>query len=166
MTEFGINTYLKTSYYISSRCYSNKINLLISLIRYCIAMVFIASGLKAMSPEATSQMITHYLNLLGISSAGLPLKLTAMSLCLMEMLIGVVALSKRLFYVVSPVYVVMMLIFTFITYINLTSPYGSYESCGCFGEIVPLNAVETFIKILFLLSFSIILCAHSYMKSK
>lgn len=166
MAVFEPDTYLRAIRGISSRCHGSRYELLISLIRYFMAVTFIASGLlKALSPDATSQMITQYLNLLGITSFGLSTKFIAVSLCLAEMLIGIIALAKRWFYIVAPMYVVIMLFFTFITYINLTSPYGSYESCGCFGEIIHLNALETFIKNLFLLSFSLLLCAH-YIKSK
>jgi len=38
-----------------------------------------------------------------------------------------------------------------LTYINLVAPLGGIESCGCFGELIHLNAKETFFKNLLLL---------------
>lgn len=165
MTELETDINLRVLHGSPSTCHGNRFEVLADLARYCLAAVFIVSGVfKAVSPEATSMMITQYLNMLGVTSELPSPGFMAVTLCVIEFLMGAVALSGRLFYYVSPLYVVAMFFFTGITFINLTSPYGAFESCGCFGEIIHLNAPETFVKNLFLLIVSILLCIRCYIK--
>jgi len=145
--------------------------LLFSLLRYSLAVTLIASGmLKALNLNATSQTIIHYLSLLEIGYSWCPLRLMAIGVCSGEILIGILALFRMVFHLISPVYVMVMAFFVILTYIDLTSPYGGLESCGCFGELIHLNATETFIKNLVLLAISVTLCVfacanHKQLKS-
>lgn len=118
------------------------VSLFFRSLRYILAAVFIASGLlKALSLTATAQTIVHYLNLLGVSHSGLPLRLMAIAVCAGEIAAGILALSGKVFKLISPFYIIAMAAFTILTYLNLTSPYGNQESCGCFGEST-LSAVR------------------------
>lgn len=126
--------------------------------RYVIAVIFIASGLlKGMSIEATEHAVRGYLDLMGFSSGIVPLSVLSVLLCLVEIAIGILALSKRVFRQIHPIYTLIIGFFTFITYVNVISPLGGLVSCGCFGEIIPLDATETFVKNLCLLAISITL---------
>ncbi len=130
-----------------------------NILRLILAVTFIASGvLKALNPDATARTIIRYLSLLGLALDGIPIRLMAIGVCIGEILIGISACVRRVFHVISPVYVAVMAAFVILTYIDLTSSYGGLESCGCFGEPIHLNATETFIKNLVLLAISVTLC--------
>lgn len=134
----------------------------LSVLRYIIGLTFMTSGfLKIVNPDATGQLIVQYMGLLGIGYSGFPLRPVAIAFCVGEILIGVMACVRRVFLIIFPIYVVVILFFVIVTYINLTSPYGGLESCGCFGELVHLGATETFIKNLLLLAMSVALCIRT-----
>ncbi len=133
-----------------------------SVLRYILGLTFVTSGfLKVMNPDATGQLIVQYMGLLGIGYSGFPLRTVAISFCVGEILIGVMACVGKVFRMVSPLYVMVMLFFLIETYINLTSLYGGIESCGCFGELIHLGPTETFIKNLLLLAISVALCIRN-----
>lgn len=136
------------------------------ILRYILGLTFVLSGLlKIAAPGAVEQSIIQYLSLLGIGYSDLPLQVMAIALCVVEIAIGIMACVGWLFRRISLVYVFVMFFFTVLTYINLMSPYGSLESCGCFGEIIHLNPMETFIKNLVLLAISVLLyCRYKFNK--
>ncbi len=129
-----------------------------SVLRYILGVTFILSGLlKIVAPSAVVQSIIQYLSLLGIGYSDLPLRMMAIALCIGEITIGIIACVRWLFRKISLLYVFVLFFFTVLTYINLTSPYGGMESCGCFGELIHLSPMETFIKNLLLLGISVVL---------
>lgn len=126
--------------------------------RYAIAFTFIASGaMKAANLAATAETVRGYCNLLGVSGPELPYYWIGLLVCIGEICLGILGFSRKKFTRILPVYAAVLAAFTWITYINITSPLGSMESCGCFGEIIHLDAQETFVKNIVLLAISLVL---------
>lgn len=143
---------------ITSVCVKKCFWIVLEVFRYVIAVTFIASGLlKGMSIEATEQAVRGYIDLMGLPFDMIPLSIFSVLICVCEIIIGILALIKRVFRLIHPIYTLIIGVFTFITYLNITSPFGGLESCGCFGEIIHLDATETFVKNLCLLAISITL---------
>lgn len=77
--------------------------------------------------------------------------IVAVSVCIGEVMIGALALWPNAYNRIHWIYPVVMVFFTYLTYLNLIVPYGQIESCGCFGEVIHLNPKETFVKNIILL---------------
>ena len=91
----------------------------------------------------------------------------AIIICSAELLLGIAAFFPRLRDFVAWVYLIVMGVFTYITYLNLVSLYGQIESCGCFGEVIHLTPAESFYKNVVLLALTILACVLSvYNKRK
>ena len=130
----------------------------ISVAWMLLSLTFIASGiLKGISVKGFALTVREFLNLLGLESFQSHSFLIAVLICIFETLIGLMGFIKKLRPILCLIYPIVMLFFTIITYINLTDIYGGIESCGCFGEIIHLNPMETFVKNLLLLGISLIL---------
>ena len=72
----------------------------------------------------------------------------AVVICAIETVTGLLALKREYVAVVSVVFLVIMSFFVWLTGINLFCPslMGSIESCGCFGELVHLSPLASFVK--------------------
>lgn len=90
----------------------------------------------------------------------------AIVICSAELLLGIAAFVPRLRDYAAWVYLIVMGIFTYITYLNLVSLYGQIESCGCFGEVIHLTPSESFYKNVVLLILAIIACVLSVCKQE
>lgn len=120
-----------------------------------LSMTFIVSGiLKGVAVKGFIITVREFLDLLGLETLQPYSAIFAIAICVCETAIGMLALIKRLRPILILIYTVFLAFFTIITYINLTDMYGGLESCGCFGEIIHLNPMETFVKNLFLLGIS------------
>ena len=110
-------------------------------------MTFIASGiLKVIAVKGFAITVREFLDLLGLETLQPHSFLLAIAICFCETAIGLLTFFKRLRSMLSLIYPAILAFFTIITYINLTDMYGGIESCGCFGEIIHLNPMETFVK--------------------
>lgn len=140
---------------------NRKINW-ISVAWVLLSVTFIASGiLKGISVKGFALTVREFLNLLGLETFQSHSFLIAVLMCIFETLIGLLGFIKKLRPILCLIYPIVMLFFTIITYINLTDIYGGIESCGCFGEIIHLNPMETFVKNLLLFGISIIILYSS-----
>ncbi len=123
-----------------------------------LSVTFIASGiLKGIAVKGFATTVREFLDLLSLETLqpySFPL---AVAICIFETAIGVLIFFKPLRPALSLICSIVLIFFTVITYINLTDMYGGIESCGCFGEIIHLNPLETFVKNLILLGISIFL---------
>lgn len=130
------------------------------VLRFAISVTFILSGIsKGANIEGTSQLIIQYLGLLDFNvELGMPSNIIAAIICSFEIFVGMLALNRKTFVLILPICTFAILAFTILTFINLVSPLVGLESCGCFGELIHLNAKETFYKniVLLLLSFYLI----------
>lgn len=72
----------------------------------------------------------------------------AVALCAVEVLLGLLAISRR--YAVFALWPMLALLsfFVWLTAVNAfwPSPFGSIESCGCFGELIHFSPLASFIK--------------------
>lgn len=123
-------------------------SLVTNVLRFVIALTFIISGIsKGGNLDSTSQLINLYCGLLGLDGVfGVSIHIIAATICSFEIFIGILALNRSTFMMMLPIYTLTILGFTILTCINLISPLGGIESCGCFGELIHLNAEETFFK--------------------
>lgn len=123
-----------------------------------LSVTFIASGmLKGIAVKGFAITVREFLDLMGLETLqpySFPL---AIAICMFESAIGVLTFFKSLRPILFLIYPIVLFFFTIITYINLTDMYGGIESCGCFGELILLNPLETFVKNLLLLGISVTL---------
>ena len=124
--------------------------------RIVISASFILSGMmKGVNLQAVGQTVSDYCGLFSLAPDYIIVSITAFFICGTEIWLGLLATDKATYRRLQPIYIIIMTGFTFLTYVNLTSPFGNFGSCGCFGEIVPINATETFIKNIVLLGIMI-----------
>lgn len=141
----------------SSEGHLQWLSALTNVIWYILGMTFITSGiLKVIAVKGFAITVREFLDLLGLETLQPYSFALAIAICAGETVIGLLTFIKSLRPVLSLIYPAILSFFTIITYINLTDIYGGIESCGCFGEIIHLDPIETFIKNLILLSFSIL----------
>lgn len=118
------------------------------VLRFAISVTFILSGIsKGANIEGTSQLIDQYCGLLCVEGGlGISTYIVAVVICSFEIFIGMLAFNRKIFVVALPIYTLTIMGFTILSCVNLLSPLGGIESCGCFGELIHLNARETFYK--------------------
>lgn len=131
---------------------------LTNVIWFILGMTFITSGiLKVIAVKGFAITVREFLDLLGLETLQPYSFALAVAICAGETAIGLLSFIKRLRPALSLIYTAILTFFTIITYINLTDMYGGIESCGCFGEIIHLNPLETFVKNVILLGISLYL---------
>lgn len=119
------------------------------MLRLILAVTFILSGfLKGVNLQSAADLVRNYCALIGFSPK-YPY-LMAFAICTGEIFIGFLAFDRRIYAKLHLAYTAVVCFFIFVTSINLISPFGSIESCGCFGELIHLDPVQSFIKNLFL----------------
>lgn len=129
-----------------------------ALIRLLIAFTFVLSGImKGVNLPAVSQTVRNYSDLFDVTLEPSHAFTFALVVCVLEIFIGLLAFDNRTYRKLYPIYIVVILVFLFLTYVNLNSPLGHSESCGCFGEFFSLDATGTFVKNMILLCLVIIL---------
>lgn len=124
---------------------------------YLLCITFICSGLlKAVNVEAFAQTVRSFFGLLGLDLLYGYEYVIAVCVCFMETFIGFVSLNLKFMMSLRWVFTVIIGAFTWITYINFTDIYGGIESCGCFGELIHMDAGETLSKNVVLLALSLL----------
>lgn len=142
------------------------ISILNSVAWMLLSVTFIASGiLKGVAVKGFIITVREFLDLLGLETLQPYSVLLAIAICVCETAIGMLVLFKRLRPILSLIYPVILSFFTIITYINLTDMYGGLESCGCFGEIIHLNPMETFAKNLVLFGISLYVLSVNFIRT-
>ena len=127
-------------------CKKEKI---VTIFRIALGVCFILSGMmKAVNVYSFAKEIRMYVEAYLDSyfvqwTVGI-----AVVICAIEITTGLQALRKRNVTVVSVTFLAMLSFFVWLTGINLFSPslIGSIESCGCFGELVHLSPLASFVK--------------------
>ena len=122
----------------------------LTIIRWIVGILFIFSGLiKANDPLGLSYKTQEFFevwNLHGLNSTTLALSVIMIAF---EIIAGVAVLlgwKMRLF---SWLLLILILFFTFLTGYALFS--GKIKECGCFGDCIPIQAHQSFIKDVILL---------------
>lgn len=132
-----------------------KESTLVMVLRIILGLVFIFSSvMKGIDPLGTAYRVGDYLgayNMMWLN--GYELAISYLLICA-EFLIGIGLLFKLQAKLASLGVVLMMVFFTFITYID--AKYEMVPDCGCFGDAVKLTAWETFYKNLVLLPMALV----------
>ncbi|MEP6617643.1 MAG: BT_3928 family protein [Ginsengibacter sp.] len=139
---------------------------LVNVARVFVGLLFIFSGLvKANDPLGLSykmqeffEVWSQYPSLKGLMSwlndFALPFSIITITL---EIIVGVAIIlgwNKRFF---SLLLLVLIVFFTFLTGYAVFS--GKIATCGCFGDCIPLTAMQSFMKDLLLFVLILIICA-------
>lgn len=130
--------------------------LLLTIIRYFVGVLFIFSGLiKANDPLGLSYKMQEFFEVWGWH--GLDQYTLALSILMIafEIIAGIAVIigwQMRLF---SWLLLALILFFTFLTAYAVFS--GKIRSCGCFGDCIPLTAMQSFAKDLVLLVLILVL---------
>ena len=128
-------------------------------------LTFLCSALfKAIGIRTFGLTVDSFCIFLGMEQLyGMGLWLAA-ALCTGELLLGISAFHERLRPYTAGMSVIAMLLFTYLTGMNLASPYGQIESCGCFGEVIHLSAKATFCKNIILLNVALaaVICEWAF----
>lgn len=140
-------------------CVYSKISCYISLLLG--STFFLSSIFKWIGLKTFAIIVNDFCAFLGFNMLYGHGMFLAIIICSVEFILGVVALIPKLRDYVVWVYFIVMGHFTYITYLNLVSPYGQIESCGCFGEVIHFTPAETFYKNVVLLTLSLIACAFT-----
>lgn len=124
----------------------DKIN---TALRIVLGVCFILSGTtKAVNISAFAQEIRLYIEAyMDVFFVSWIVEIAVIA-CAIEIITGVMALTKRCDGLVSIVFLVMMSFFVWLTGINFFCPtlMGSIESCGCFGELIHFSPLGSFVK--------------------
>lgn len=142
-----------------------KISRYISII---IGIVFILSSIfKAVNIESFGSMVELYGFLIGLFDFYGIGDMLGIAICMVEMWLGLLLWHKLYERIATIGIALLMMIFLYVTYVNLNSIYGGIESCGCFGEVIHLTASETFYKnILLMLLVCCLLAYHVYTRTE
>lgn len=134
---------------------------------YPLGMIFILSSIfKWIGLKTFALTVDDFCAFLGFDilyGHGMAL---AIVICSAELILGIAAFVPRLRDFVAWVYLIVIVFFTYITYLNLVSLYGQIESCGCFGEVIHLTPSASFFKNVVLLILAIIACVLSVCKQE
>lgn len=127
-------------------------NVLCNTVRLILGIVFYFSAfLKGLELSATTLKITEYVNLIGISIPVYLAEITAISLILIEMTIGIAFLLNL--YTTYVKWIALILGVSFLIVTSYMYYEESMDDCGCFGSQIVLNPLFSLIKniILFIL---------------
>ncbi len=130
--------------------------LLRTISRILVGIVFIFSGyVKGVDPLGTAYRIEDYFIAYGMEWA-IPLALIlAISLCMLEFVLGVALVLNVRLKQLSWILLLLMSFFTLVTFYDAI--YEPVPDCGCFGDAITLTNWETFYKNVALMVFVFII---------
>lgn len=135
-------------------------NICFFFIRCILGGVLILSAiLKFVSIDSFAQEVQLYIDLYLLNFLHEWTRYIAITVCVSELAIGILTLTRLYEKFISLVLVVVFSFFLYLTSLNAFFPskyYGSIESCGCFGELIHFTPVESFYKSVVLWSLSVI----------
>ena len=137
-------------------------NRILLLIRWIVGILFIFSGLvKANDPNGLSYKMQEFFEAWGWTGLDDYTLLMAVGMNAFEIIAGLALIFGLYMRLLSWVLLGLIVFFTFLTgYASLaTNPDGSmkFHSCGCFGDCLPLDPTQSFLKDLILLALIVIL---------
>jgi uncharacterized membrane protein YphA (DoxX/SURF4 family) len=130
--------------------------ILTTISRILVGLLFIFSGLiKANDALGFSYKLTEYFEVFGIHFL-IPLAVPlAMFICIFEIVLGIMLLLGAKVKLTLWLLLLMIVFFTFLTFYS--AYFNKVNSCGCFGDAIPLTPWQSFSKDLILLILIIIL---------
>ncbi|QNL22586.1 DoxX family protein [Hyphobacterium sp. CCMP332] len=127
-----------------------------SIFRVFVGTLFIFSGLiKINDPVGFSIKLSEYFEVFSNDFAGIfhyfiPFSLTiAVIVCLFEIVLGINLLTKHGAKITINLTLLLIVFFTFLTFYS--AYFNKVTDCGCFGDAIPLNPWQSFIKDIVLL---------------
>lgn len=131
---------------------------LLLVIRWFVGLLFIFSGLiKANDPSGLSYKMQEFFeawNLHGFNDFTLPV---ALAMNVFEVLAGVAVIIGWRMKLFSWLLLLLIVFFSFLTGYAVFS--GKITTCGCFGDCLPLTAMQSFIKDIILMLLIVVLFA-------
>ncbi len=149
-----------TEHCVSTGRYPRLINVLVYVARIVIGAVFIFSGVvKLIDPHGTAFKIEDYLAFMGLSSWDSISFAAAMTLSVIELILGVNTILGSYLRTTPWLVLGFMLIMTPLTlFLAIANPI---PDCGCFGDAVKLTNWHTFGKNLILLLLTFVLVRYN-----
>ncbi|MBR0336441.1 MAG: DoxX protein, partial [Alistipes sp.] len=118
--------------------------------RVIVALTFIFSGAaKAIDPWGMALNVNNYLVTYGLEWFEPLVMVFSIWLCGAELMMGCMLLFKVRIRMCSTFASISMVFFTILTFLSAT--FIPVEDCGCFGEVIKLSPMQTFLKNLVLL---------------
>jgi uncharacterized membrane protein YphA (DoxX/SURF4 family) len=137
---------------------------LINIARIIVGVLFIFSGLvKANDPLGLSYKMQEFFEVWGWGALNNLTLTLSILMIVFEIVAGVAILLGWQMKLFSWLLLLLIIFFTFLTGYALFS--GKIQTCGCFGDCIPLTAQQSFMKDLFLLVL-ILLIFFNYKKIK
>ncbi len=140
----------------------------LQLIRILVGVLFIFSGLiKANDPSGLAYKMQEFFDLWHIDGLAPYALGFSIAMIVFEIIAGVALLLGYAFRLFSVLLLLLMIFFTFLTgYAIWYEAVNQRElKCGCFGDCIPLTAMQSFIKdIILLVLVVILLLAQKYIR--
>ncbi|MGZ5255691.1 MAG: DoxX family protein, partial [Flavitalea sp.] len=130
--------------------------LTLTIIRYIVGILFIFSGLvKANDPHGLSYKMQEFFEVLNLHELNDYSLAFSLLMNAFEIVAGVAVILGWRMRLFSWLLLLLIIFFTFLTGYALFS--GKIRECGCFGDCIPLQANESFIKDLILLGMILVI---------
>lgn len=131
---------------------------LLQFIRIFVGVLFIFSGLiKANDPSGLAYKMQEFFEVWHMTAFSDYALMFSIAMIVFEIMAGVALLLGYAFRLFSFLLLLLMIFFTFLTAYAVFS--GKIKECGCFGDCIPLTAMQSFIKDIVLLVLVIVLVA-------
>lgn len=143
--------------------WDNMANAARRILLYILGATFVLSAvLKIIDFYSFTQTVRPFCSLLGMNALGEYSLLIAVMVITSELALGIASFVPAFGKVAVFVFPLVLVWFTYITYINYIDPYGNIESCGCFGELIHFTPAESFYKniVLLILAIALLVCHH------
>ena len=141
----------------------------LTILRIALAVVFIVSGLsKAIDPVANGIQMNDYFISFGMGFMHPFCLILGILMTIAEFTLGFMLLFKIRVRLTSLGYLLFMIFFFFLTAwlavaehleVNYGYTFGVVKDCGCFGQVIKMSNLETFLKNIPLLIVSLIIFA-------
>jgi uncharacterized membrane protein YphA (DoxX/SURF4 family) len=126
----------------------------ITIVRILVGLLFIFSGLiKANDPDGLTYKMQEFFELWGMHGLNPFAKTFSITIITFEILAGFCMLIGYAYNVMAFLIMLLMIFFTFLTgyAVWYEASTGNKLACGCFGDCIPLKAIQSFWKDIILL---------------
>jgi len=137
-------------------------SILDKVVRWFVGLLFIFSGLvKLNDPMGTAIKMEEYFEVFSTDISSIfhyliPFALSiGLVVVILEILLGVAVLINYRMHLTTWVLLLLIIFFTFLTFYS--AAFNKVTDCGCFGDAIPLNPWQSFIKDIVLLLLAIYL---------
>lgn len=131
----------------------------VTLIRWIVGLLFIFSGLiKANDPLGLSYKMQEFFEAWSLSGLNPMTYSLAIGMNALEILLGVAMIVGYRMRIFSWLILLLTVFFGFLT--GYAALSGKFQSCGCFGDCLPITPVQSFLKDLILLALILVIFVH------